>query len=97
MTTQRERILVAGRNLTDSEHPDQGFQLVGQRDDRTDRAARQGIAGKSGFVMIFNSVSHVGIQAVMQCVIAAHDSLQFGKLANHVRKQICLGEDRRLF
>jgi hypothetical protein len=36
VAAQREGVAVAGRNLADAEHADQGFQLVGQRDDGAD-------------------------------------------------------------
>jgi hypothetical protein len=48
MAAQRERVAVAGRNLADAEHADQGFQLVGQRDDGADAAARQASPAKRG-------------------------------------------------
>ena len=33
----------------------------------------------------------------MQRVVAAHDALQFGELADHVGQQVGLGQQRRLF
>ena len=96
MAAQRKRVLVAGRQVADAEHADQRFELVGQRDDHADRVARQLVAGKARLVMVFNRVGHLGAQAVIERVVAAHDALQFGELAHHVGHQIGLGQLRGL-
>ena len=96
MAAQRKRILVAGRQVADAEHADQGFELIGQRHRQPDRAARQFITGKARFVMVFNRVGHLGRQAVVERVVAPHDALQLGELADHVGHQIGLGELGRL-
>ncbi len=54
MTAQRERILVAGRQLADAEQADQRLELVGQRDHQADPVARQDVAGKTRLVVIFD-------------------------------------------
>ncbi len=63
--------------VADAKHADQGFQLVGQRHHHTDLVARQGIAGKTRLVMVFNGVchrlGHSGHRA--ERVITAHDAL----------------------
>ena len=46
--------------------------------------------------MVFNRVGHLGRQAVVERVVAPHDALQLGKLADHVGHQIGLGELGRL-
>jgi hypothetical protein len=61
MAAQRERVAVAGRNLADAEHADQGFQLVGQRDDGAD-AARQRVAGKARLVVVLDGVGDVAFR-----------------------------------
>ena len=96
MAAQRKRVLVAGRQVADAEHADQGFELIGQRHRQPDRAARQFVAGKARFVMVFNRVGNLGCQAVVERVVTAHDALQLRELAHHVGHQIGLGELGRL-
>ena len=96
MAAQRKRVLVAGRQVADAEHADQGFELIGQRHRQPDRAARQFVAGKAWFVMVFNRVGNLGRQAVVERVVAAHDALQLGEFAHHVGDQIGLGQLGRL-
>ena len=96
MAAQRKRVLVAGRQVADAEHADQGFELVGQRHRQPDRAARQFVAGKAWFVMVFNRVGNLGRQAVVERVVAPHDALQLREFAHHVGDQIGLGELGRL-
>ena len=97
VATQCERVAVAGRDLADAEHADQRFELVGQRDDRANLAARQAVAGEAWFVVIFDGIGDVGSQAVMLGVVAAHDALQFGEFADHVGQQVGLGQHGGLF
>ena len=68
------------------------FQLVGQRDDRADLPARQRVAGETRPVTVFDGVGNIRRQAVVQGVVAAHDALQFGELADHVGRQVALGQ-----
>ena len=97
MAAQRERVAVAGRDLADAEHADQRFQLVGQRNDGADLAARQTVAGEARLVMILDGVGDIDGKAVMQRVVAAHDALQFGEFADHVGQQVGLGQQCGLF
>jgi hypothetical protein len=52
MAAQRERVLVAGGQLADAEHADQGLQLVGQRQHGAGVVARQRVAGKARLVVV---------------------------------------------
>ena len=97
MAAQCERILVAGGCLADAEQADQRLELVGQRDDDAGAVARQRIAGKARLVVILDRERDLVGQAVVARVVAAHDALQLGKLADHVGQQVGLGELRRLF
>ena len=92
VTAQRKRVFVASGQVANTKHAHQGFQLVGQRHHHTNQVARQRVTGKTGFVMVFNGQGHLVTQAVMAGVVAAHDALQFGKLAHHVGQQIGLGQ-----
>jgi hypothetical protein len=94
MAAQGEGILVAGRQLADAEHVGQGLQLVGQRHAQADRPARQFVAGEARLVVILDGVGDLGGLAVVQRVIAAHDALQLGELADHVGQQVGLRQHR---
>ena len=94
MATQRERVLVAGRQLADAEQADQRLELVGQRDDDADLVARQGVAGEARLVVVFDGFGDRRGLAVVARVVAAHGALQLGELADHVGQQIGLGELR---
>ena len=96
MAAQRERILVAGGQLADGEQAGQRLQLVGQRDDHADVAARQRVAGEARLVVVFDGVGDVVAEPVVQRVVAAHDALQLGELADHVGQQVGLGQLRGL-
>ena len=92
MPAQRERILVASRQVADAEHADQRFQLVGQRHHGADQPLRQLVAGEARLVVVFDGEGHVFGQAVVAGVVAAHDALQLGELAHHVGQQVGLGQ-----
>ena len=92
MAAQGERILVSRGHLADAEQADQRFQLVSQRHHHAGQVARQFIAGKARFVVIFDGRRHFGVFTVVQGVVAAHDALQLGELADHVGHQISLGQ-----
>ena len=96
MTAQGERVFVAGRQVADAEHADQGFQLVRQRDHHTRGVARQRITRKAGLVMVFDRMGDGLTQAIVQGVVTAHDALQLGEFAHHVGDQIRLGQLRSL-
>ena len=92
VAAQRERILVAGRQLADAEQADQRLELVGQRHDHADAVARQGVAGEARLVVILDRFGHGVALAVVARVVAAHHALQLGELADHVGQQVGLGE-----
>ena len=94
MAAQRKRILVARWQIADAEHADKRLQLVSQRDDHASHAARQGVTGEARLVMVFNGIGHFSTQTIVERVIAAHDALQLGELADHVGDEIALGEHR---
>jgi hypothetical protein len=92
MATQGEGVLVAGGQLADAEHVGQGLQLVRQCDAQADIAARQLVAGEARLVVVLDRIGNVGRIAVVQCVVAAHDALQLGELADHVGQEVSLGQ-----
>ena len=96
MAAQRERILVAAGLFADAEQAGQGFKLVGQRDAHADVAARQLVAGEARLVVVLDGEGDVVGKTVVQRVVAPHDALQFGELADHVGEQVGLGQERRL-
>ena len=94
MAAQRKGVLVAGGQVADAEHADQRFKFVGQRNHHTDRIARQFIAGKTRLVVVFDRQRNRFAQTIVARVVAAHDALQFRKLADHIGQQIGLGQLR---
>ncbi len=92
MPAQRKRVFVAGGQVADTEHADQGFQLVCQRHHHTGHVAGQLVAGKARLVVVFDREGNVFGQAIVARVIAAHDALQLGELPHHVGQQIGLGQ-----
>jgi hypothetical protein len=57
-------------------------------------AARQRVAGKARLVVVLDREGHGVAQAVVARVVAAHDALQLGELADHVGQQVGLGQQR---
>jgi hypothetical protein len=94
VATQGEGVLVAGGQLADAEHVGQRLQLVRQCDAQADIAARQLIAGEARLVVVLDRIRDIGRLAVVQRVVAAHDALQLGELADHVGQQVGLGQHR---
>ena len=92
---QAERILVAGGHLPDAEHRGERFELVGERDSLGDGRVREQAAGRLRPVVLFDRGGHGGRFAVVLGVVAAHQALQFRKLADHVRDEVGLREERR--
>ncbi len=58
MAAQRERVAVAGGQVADAEHADQGLELVGQRDHRADAVARQFVAREARLVVVLDGIGH---------------------------------------
>ena len=81
--------------MPDAEETDQRIELVGQSGCTGDRALRQDVTGKARTVVLFDGIGHRRHGAFVQRVVAPHDALQFGELANHVGEQIDLAEQGR--
>ena len=94
MATKRERVLVARRQLADAEQPDQRLDLVGERHRDADRVARQLVAGEARLVVVLDRVCDRRGLAVLLGVVASHDALQLGELADHVGEQVGLRQVR---
>ena len=75
--------------------PDQRVDLVGKRQRHADRRGRAGVVGTERLVMLGDGVGDARVFAVMQRVVAAHDPLQLGELADHAGREIGLCEMRR--
>ena len=56
--------------------------------------ARQRVAGEARLVVVFDGEGDVLGLAVVARVVAAHDALQLGELADHVGQQVGLGQQR---
>ena len=89
---QAERILGAARLLADGEDAGQRVELVGQRDRDTGAGARQCAAGAARQIVLVDRLGDLGGLAVGRGVVAPHDSLQLGELADHRGQQVALGE-----
>ena len=92
MAAKAEWVLVARGLRADAEHSGERLELVGERDGLRDRAFGQRVAGESRPVMLLDRRGDRGRLAVVHRVVAAHQPLQFGKLADHVGREIGLGE-----
>ena len=92
---QREGVPRAGRLLADGEEADQRVDLVGQRHGDADRRGRAAVVGPERRVMLGDRVGDCRRLAVMERVVAAHDALQLGELADHAGREIGLGQPRR--
>ena len=56
------------------------------------RGDRQGVARKAGQVLLAQRLGHFGRFVVVQCVVTAHQALQFRELPHHVGEQVALAE-----
>ena len=72
----------------------QRLELVGERDREADAVARQRVAGEARLVVVLDRVGDLRRLAVVARVVAAHDALQLGELADHVGQQVGLGQQR---
>ena len=91
-SAQGEGVLAAGRLLVDGEHADQAVELVGQGDAEADRRRGAAVVRSLGRIVLGDGLRHLGLLAVGQSVVAAHDTLQLGKLAHHAGDEIGLAE-----
>ena len=94
MPAQAERILFAGGDEADSPNGDQRIELVGERHALRDRPLRQRVAGEARPVVLLDRRRDVRRLAVVLGVVTAHEALQFGKFADHVRDEVGLRELR---
>ncbi len=94
VAAQAERILVAGRLRADAEHAGERLELVGERDRLRHRRLAEAHRPRSAASNAARSRRRPPRLAVVLRVVAAHQALQLGKLADHVGGQIGLGESR---
>ena len=80
---QRERVTRAGRLFANSEKSRQRIDFVGQRRYHTDGCGRARIIGAERLIVLGNGICDALILAVVKSVIAPHDPLQFGELADY--------------
>ena len=92
---QGKRVLVAGGFLAHGKNARQRIHAVGQRQHLTQCSGRNGVTGKSRFVLFTNGLCHGRVFALFGRVITAHDALKLGKFPHHVRQQIGFGQLRR--
>src|SRR4029077_2876257 len=91
---QAERVLVAARALADGKDPRERVELVGDRHRDTGARRRQAIPRGARQVVLADGLRHFRSFLVGARVVAAHDALQLGELAHHVRQQIALAQFR---
>ena len=92
---QRVGVFAAGRLLVDRPEADQRIELVGERDGDRDRRGRDAVVRALRLVVFLDRVGDARLFALRRRVIAAHQALQLGKLADHFGDEIGLGELRR--
>ena len=93
-TSQRVRILRAGRLFVDRPEADQRVDLVGERDRDADRIGRHQIVRALRLVVILDGVGDRLVLALRLGVVAAHEALQLGEFADHFGEQIGLAQQR---
>jgi hypothetical protein len=92
---QRIRVLVAGRLQADAPDADQDLGAVGDHQRLADEVGGAAVALAAPVdVLVANRGGDLGRLAVVGRVVAAHDPLQLGKLADHVGQQVGLGQQR---
>ena len=94
---QRIGVLAAGRLLVDRPEADEGVELVGERHSDRDRIGRDAVGGAERLVVFLDRGGDRGVLALQFRVFAAHQPLQFRELADHLGRQIGLGEFCRTF
>ncbi|ABV16057.1 hypothetical protein CKO_05014 [Citrobacter koseri ATCC BAA-895] len=94
-TTQRERVFIAFRMLTDTEDPRQRVHLVGNRQRAGNRVRRQVITGKARLILLVQRDSYIFRFAVMARVVHPHDALRVGELKDHVGHQVTFRQQAR--
>ena len=95
MPAQRVRVLVAAGLQADAPDADQDLGAVGDHQRLADEIGGAAVALAAPVdVLVANRGGDLGRLAVVGCVVAAHDPLQLGKLADHVGQQVGLGKQR---
>ena len=94
-TTQRKRVFIAFRMLTDTEDTRQGVHLIGNRHGAGNRVRRQIVTGKARLILLVQGYRHVFRFAIVTRVVHAHHALGVGKFEHHVGHQVALGEQAR--
>ena len=93
--TQRKRVFIAFRMLTDTKDTRQGVHLIGNRYRAGHRIRRQRVASKSRLILLVQRHGHVFRFAVMARVVHPHHALGVGELEDHVGHQVALGQQAR--
>jgi len=91
---QPKRILGAGGLLADGEDACKGVELVGDRERQPYAGRWQRIARRSRQVLLAQTHRNLFGLIIRPGVVATHDALELGKLPDHRRQQIALGEIR---
>ncbi len=91
---QCERILVARRLHADREDAGQRVEAFRDREHAADVATSDRITRKARLIELIERRGDLGVLAARVRVVAAHDALQLGKLADHARHQIALRQRR---
>ena len=94
MAPQRIRILLARRLQADAPDADQRLGAVGDQQRFADEVDRLVAVAAPVHVLAADRGGDLGGLAVVRGVVAAHDPLQLGELADHVGEQVGLGEQR---
>src|SRR5271155_3222700 len=88
--TQRERIPRARWTSRYRKKRDEGIQLVDKRHHYTHRRGRAAVVWAERLVVLGYRIGDRPLFAVVQRVISAHSSLQFGEFADHSGRKIGL-------
>src|SRR5438477_4707701 len=80
---QGKGVARAGRLLVNREERRKRIQLVCERDDDAVGRGRAGVVWAERLIVVGDRVGDARVLAVMKRVIATHNALQFGELADH--------------
>ena len=94
-TTQRKRVFVAFRMLTDTEDTRQSIHLVSNRQRTGYRVRRQVITGKARLILLVQRHCNIFRFAIVTRVVHPHNALGVGELEDHVGHQVALGQQAR--
>ena len=91
-TTQRVGVGGAGRGLADGKDTGDGIELVGAGHDAASGALGQLVTGKTGTIVIANSMGDLVVLPHRGRVITAHHALLARELDDGVGHQVCLAQ-----